>query len=128
MSEPFPAAPVLAVGVDIIEIARIEGTLARHGQRFLRRVYTPEELAYCQGMVARLAARWAAKEATAKALGTGLGDVHWRDIEVVCDGRGAPHLRLHGRASALARDAGIVRLALSISHSREYAVALVVAC
>jgi holo-[acyl-carrier protein] synthase len=129
LSRSFPAAdgPFLAVGVDIIEIARIEKTLARHGERFLRRVYTAGELAHCQGIASRLAARWAAKEAVAKALGTGLGDICWQEIEVACDERGAPQVRLYGRASAQAASMGISHLALSISHSREYAIALVVA-
>jgi holo-[acyl-carrier protein] synthase len=129
LSKPFAAAdaPTLAVGIDIIEIARIEDTLACYGERFLRRVYTAGELAYCRGAPSCLAARWAAKEAVAKALGTGLGEVCWREIEIACNERGAPQVRLHGRASAQAARMGISRLALSISHSREYAVALVVA-
>jgi holo-[acyl-carrier protein] synthase len=129
LSNSFPAAdvPFLAVGVDIVEIARIEKTLSRYGERFLHRVYTAGELEYCQGMPSRLAARWAAKEAVAKALGTGMGDVCWREIEVTGDERGAPRIRLHGRASAQAVRIGIRRLALSISHSRQYAVALAVA-
>jgi holo-[acyl-carrier protein] synthase len=119
--------PALAVGVDIIEITRIEKTLSRYGERFLHRVYTAGELEYCQGMPSRLAARWAAKEAVAKALGTGMSGVCWREIEVTGDERGAPRIRLHGRASAQSVRIGIGRLALSISHSREYAIALVVA-
>ena len=117
----------LTTGVDIIEIARIAGVLARYGHRFLRRVYTPEEIAYCRGRPANLAARFAAKEAAMKALGTGIRGVGWKDIEVVRAESGAPSLRLHGRAKARANRLGVEQMALSLSHSREYAMAMVVA-
>jgi holo-[acyl-carrier protein] synthase len=115
------------IGVDIIEIARVGAAVARHGERFLSRVYTAAEREYCQGSVAALAARWAAKEAAAKALGTGVGDVCWREIEVVCGEQGAPSLRLHGQAKALAAALGITQVAVSLSHSREQAIAVVIA-
>ena len=116
----------LAVGVDIIEIERVAATLRRFGDRFLERVYTPGETAYCRGRAPQLAARFAAKEAVMKALGTGTRGVGWREIEVVRAPSGAPSVRLHGRAAARAANVGIERLALSLSHSRAYAVASVV--
>jgi holo-[acyl-carrier protein] synthase len=115
------------IGVDLVEIRRIHRLLERHGSRFLERVYTPQERDYCQGRVASLAARWAAKESVVKALGCGFGEVSWADIEVLNDGRGAPRLSLHGGASAQADALGLRDWALSLSHSQDYAVAFVVA-
>jgi holo-[acyl-carrier protein] synthase len=111
-------------GVDIIEIERIQTALDRHGQRFLDRIFTPGEQRQCGGRVESLAARFAGKEAVFKALGQ---RVNWRDVEVVGMPGGKPRLELHGRASALAREMGIARWSLSLSHSRDYAVAVVVA-
>ncbi len=116
-----------AVGVDIIEIQRVQRTLTRHGQRFLQRVYTPLEIGYCRGKVSRLASRFAAKEATMKALGTGVRGVRWRDIEVIPNRRGKPLLYLHGGALARAREIGLASAEISLSHSRDYAVAFVIA-
>ena len=113
-------------GVDIIEIWRIKGVLERYGQRFLDRIYTEGEAAYCRGRPPNLAARFAAKEAAMKALGTGLRGVGWKDVEVVRAPGGAPSILLHGRAERRAERLGVTELALSISHSREYAVAFVV--
>jgi len=120
----------LSVGVDIIEIARIARALARFGERFLQRVYTAAEIAYCRGQPARLAARLAAKEAVAKALGVGIlwrEGVHWRDVEVVRDACGKPGICLHGSALQRAQQEGLTHWALSLSHSRDYAVAMAVA-
>jgi holo-[acyl-carrier protein] synthase len=120
----------ISVGIDIIEIERVAGTLIRFGDRFLHRVYTKAEIAYCRGKPARLAARFAAKEAVAKALGVGIfwhGGVYWRDVEVVRDHRGKPGVRLRGRALERAQQEGLTHWALSLSHSRDYAVAMVVA-
>ena len=117
---------MLVTGVDIIEIARIRRVAERHGQRFLQRLYTEEEIAYCRGRAPQLASRFAAKEAVMKALGTGTRGVRWRDIEVVRRGGGAPNVRLHGTALAVAERLGINNLAISLTHSEEYAVALVV--
>jgi len=117
---------MLSTGVDIIEIGRVGRVLERYGQRFLNRVYTPEEIAYCRGRAPNLAARFAAKEATMKALGTGVRGVSWKDIEVVRHESGAPAIRLHGRAKQRAQRLGLQEIALSLSHSREYAVASVV--
>jgi holo-[acyl-carrier protein] synthase len=118
---------VAAVGVDLIEIERVARTVARFGERFLRRVYSERELAYCQGRIASLAARWAAKEAVAKALGTGVGDVSWQEIEVVNDASRCPSIQLHGAAAELAVRLGISGFAISLSHTKEYAAAFVVA-
>lgn len=120
----------VSVGVDIVEIERIARTLARFGERFLRRVYTEAEIAYCRGKPSRLAARFAAKEAVAKALGVGVfwrEGVYWREVEVIRDRRGKPGIRLHGGALERAQQEGLTGWALSLSHSREYAVAMAVA-
>ena len=117
---------MLTTGVDIIEIWRIKGVLERWGQRFLDRIYTEGEIAYCRGRAQNLAARFAAKEAAMKSLGTGVRGVGWRDIEVVRGPGGAPSIKLHGRAFLRAKKLGVRELSLSLSHSREYAVAFVV--
>lgn len=114
------------VGVDIIEISRITQTVKRWGDRFLRRTYTEGELAYCRGRPPQLAARFAAKEAVMKALGTGIRGVGWRDVEVVRARSGAPSIKLHGRGAKVAKRLALSQVALSLSHSREYAVASVV--
>jgi len=111
------------IGVDIIEIERDEGVLARWGPRFLGRIYTEAEIAYCRGRVPELAVRFAGKEAVMKALGTGRRGVSWRDIEILANSRRAPLVFLHGRARRRARRLGMKHLAISLSHSRDYAVA-----
>ncbi len=116
----------LTTGVDIIEISRIGRVLEQYGQRFLRRIFTPGEIEYCRERPPNLAARFAAKEATMKALGTGVRGVGWKDIEVIRASSGAPSIVLHGRAKARAQRLGVQEIALSLSHSREYAVAFVV--
>ena len=118
---------MLACGVDFILVVRIEETIERFGDRFLGRVYTQGELEYCAGRSPSLAARWAAKEAVAKALGVGIGDVMWREIEVVNDRRGAPTLTLHGAAGELAVTRGLNQWAISLTHDDGRAVAMVVA-
>jgi holo-[acyl-carrier protein] synthase len=117
---------MLTTGVDIIEIDRIQAALERWGQRFLNRIYTEGEIAYCRGRPPNLAGRFAAKEAAMKALGTGLRGVGWKDVEVVRGTGGKPSVRLHGRALLRAEKLGVTELALSLSHSRGYAVAFVV--
>jgi holo-[acyl-carrier protein] synthase len=106
--------------------------MERYGQRFLSRVYTPSELAYCAGRVQALAARFAAKEAVSKALGVGMRvmsreGIGFHEAEVVNGDGGRPGVRLHGRAAELAEELGLTHWSLSISHEREYAVAFVVA-
>ena len=117
---------MLVTGVDIIEIHRVGRVAERYGPRFFRRIYTDGELAYCRGRAPQLASRFAAKEATMKALGTGNRGVGWKDIEVVRHESGAPSIKLHGRAERRAQRLGVQEVALSLSHSREYAVAFVV--
>ena len=118
--------PHSAVGVDIIETERVRATLERFGEKFLRRVYSPVEVAFCRRRVHELAARFAAKEAVMKALGTGARGVAWREIEVLPNRRGKPLVYLHGRARERAKRIGLGGLDVSMSHSREYAVAFVV--
>jgi holo-[acyl-carrier protein] synthase len=118
---------MLACGVDFILVVRIEETLERFGMRFLNRVFTEGEQRYSAGRAASLAARWAAKEAAAKALGVGIGDVMFREIEVVNDHRGAPRLALHGAAAELAAVRGLHEWAISLTHDDGRAVAMVVA-
>jgi holo-[acyl-carrier protein] synthase len=123
---------VLGIGTDMIEIARIEHSLARYGDRFLARVYTTGEIAYCRRKVKTsgesFAARFAAKEAGAKALGTGISHgVSWPEFEVTRKPGQRPELVLHGRAAAIATHLGIKRLSLSLTHSRDHAIAVVIA-
>ena len=116
----------LVNGVDIIEIHRVKSIADRYGQRFFKRIYTNNELAYCRGRAPQLASRFAAKEAVMKALGTGIRGVRWRDIEVVRLPGMAPSIKLYGSALVRAENIGINHLSLSLSHSKEYAVASVV--
>lgn len=117
----------LSCGVDLIEVDRIAAVLARWGDRFLTRIYTPGEVAYCRGRVPELAVRFAAKEATSKALGTGIVGIAWREMEVVPDLRGKPTMVLHGKAAKRAAEIGLAQFEVSLSHSREMAIAMVVA-
>jgi holo-[acyl-carrier protein] synthase len=114
-----------AIGVDIIEISRIERVISRWQDSFLKRIYTGEELESCSN-ASSLAARFAAKEAVMKALGIGARGVNWRDIEILTNGDGAPLIRLHGRARERSKEIGIAEFCVTMSHSREYAVAFVV--
>lgn len=117
----------LAVGTDIIEIARIQRTLNDFGDRFLKRVYTERERDWYGTRVNELAARFAAKEATSKALGTGIVGIRWREIEVLPNRRGKPVLILHGQAAERARKLGLTDFSVSLTHSRTDAMAFVVA-
>jgi holo-[acyl-carrier protein] synthase len=118
---------LVAVGVDIIEIARIQRTLHDFGDRFLRKVYTERERERCGGRVSELAARFAAKEATSKALGTGIRGIRWREMEVLANRRGKPVLVLHGGAAERAAQLGLIAFDVSLTHSRTNAMAFVVA-
>jgi holo-[acyl-carrier protein] synthase len=121
---------MLRAGVDLIEVTRIQETIARYGDRFLNRIFTSGELAYGSGKPQSLAARFAAKEAVSKMLGLGLqlsDGVDWLEIEVVSSARGEPSLKLHGRAAARAQELGLGEFALSLSHTRDHAIAFVVA-
>jgi holo-[acyl-carrier protein] synthase len=133
---PGPAgvarAMALSVGVDLVELDRFQRALDRHGQRFLERVYTPDEIRLYRERVPELAARFAAKEAVSKALGVGLRyissqGIGWQEVEVLPDRLGKPGVKLLGRAQALAEEQGLSQWAISLSHSRDSAVAFVVA-
>jgi holo-[acyl-carrier protein] synthase len=117
-------------GIDVVEIGRIQRAIDRFGRRFLDRVYLESEQAYClrkRRSAESFAARFAAKEAAAKALGTGISSgVNWLEIEVVRELSGRPSLRFHGRAAQIAGRLGVVRSALSLTHSSEVAMASVV--
>jgi holo-[acyl-carrier protein] synthase len=121
---------ITGTGVDITEVARIHHAVERFGQRFLRRVFTPEEVRYCmakQNADQRLAARFAAKEAGMKAIGTGLRHgVTWQDVEVVRELGGRPGLQFHGKAAEFAAALGCKRTHLSLSHTAEQAIAFVI--
>jgi len=117
----------VSVGVDLIEHERLIETYQRFGERFLRRVFTDREIAEAEGRISRLMGRFVAKEATAKALGTGIGAVAWREIEVARLNGGKPELRLHGAAAALAAKQGWIAFDLSISDTHRHTIAMVVA-
>jgi len=117
----------LASGIDMIEIARIQRAAERHGDRFYRRFFTQQEIDFCQGRAASLAGRFAVKEAVAKALGTGIGDFDWTDIEVGCDGRGKPELLLHNRAKQMATEQGLGLWSISLTHTETHAMGMAVA-
>ena len=123
---------IVGTGIDVTEVHRIGESIARFGNRFLDRIYTANEQAYCQqkrrSSMESFAARFAAKEACAKALGTGISrGVSWLEIEVVRAAGERPELRLHGRAAVWADRIGATRLSLSLTHTRQIAVASVVA-
>jgi holo-[acyl-carrier protein] synthase len=121
---------VIGIGTDLIEIARIEQSVARYGDRFLERVFTPAEIAYCRrkkNAAESFAARFAAKEAGAKALGTGISHgISWLELEVLREPTGKPTLALTGRAAARAQSIGVTSISLSITHSRTVSLAVVV--
>jgi holo-[acyl-carrier protein] synthase len=121
----------LVTGVDLIELDRVRRLVERYGDRALRRVYTPAELAHCRARVPELAARFAAKEAVAKALGVGLrimarDGINWHDVETLPDPRGKPIVYLHGRAALRAAELHLTKWSISLSHGRDVAVAFVV--
>jgi len=120
---------ILRTGVDLIEIERVRRAIARYGDRFLAKVYTAGELTHCGGRAESLAARFAAKEAAAKALQTGVWrqGIGWTDLEVVRDENGAPSLRLHNAAARLAAASDLHNWSVSLSHDRTHAIAFVVA-
>jgi len=117
----------LRTGVDLIEIERITDILDRRGKKFLERVYTPAEIELCGQKIESFAVRFAAKEAIAKALGCGIGDVSWQEIEILHDQQNAPVLFLHGKATQRAKKLGLTNWSISLSHSRGLAIAFVVA-
>ena len=123
---------MLTTGVDLIEICQVERALDRHGERFLRRVFTQAEIAYSCARPAELAARFAAKEAVAKALGVGVrmmarDGIRWHEAEIIGDHRGKPLVRLSGWAALRAEELGLTQWAVSLSHTKTHAIAFVVA-
>lgn len=116
----------ITTGVDLIEISRIAEVIARHGKHYLERIYTPAELEQCGRRAESLAGRFAAKEAVAKALGSGIGDVTWKEIEILGDDNNAPAISLHGAAKQKADELGLNTWSVSISHSQSHSVAFVV--
>jgi holo-[acyl-carrier protein] synthase len=112
------------LGIDIIKVDRIRASIERFGERFSRRVLTPSEQRYVRMRPETFAGRWAAKEAVSKVLGLGVRGIGWKDIEVERLPTGQPSVRLHGRAAARAEQLGMERVALSISHESDYAVAI----
>jgi holo-[acyl-carrier protein] synthase len=115
----------LAVGIDVILISRVRKVLERHPERFLQRVYTPEEVAFCRGRVHELAARFAAKEAVMKALGTGARGLAWREIEILPNRRGKPLIYLHGDAKKRGETIGLQGVDISLTHEGDLAIAAV---
>ncbi|MBE3577213.1 MAG: holo-ACP synthase [Limnochordales bacterium] len=124
---------IVGLGTDIIEVPRIARAFDRFGERFLRKVYTPEEIAYClrathRGrVVERLAGRFAAKEAVMKSLGCGPGKVPWRSVAILPQKGGPPQVVLSGPAARRAAELGVERLLVSISHQSQWAVATAIA-
>ena len=112
------------LGIDIIKVERIRDTLERFGDRFTQRVLTPSEQRYVRNRPETMAGRWAAKEAVSKVLGLGVRGIGWRDIEIERLPTGQPAVRLHGRAAARAEQLGMGRIAVSITHESEFAVAI----
>lgn len=116
------------IGVDMIEIERVRQAIERYPKRFTARCFTPSEREHCGKLMERFAARFAAKEAVAKALGTGIGcEATWTEIEILSDEKRRPHVILHGAAAQLAGKLGLNSWQVSLSHTHEYAIAFVVA-
>lgn len=118
---------MIAAGVDLVEVGRLRRSIDRFGQRFLSRIFTEQEQRTCAGSAERLAGRFAIKEAVGKALGTGIGDVSWREIEVVNAANGRPELHLHGSAKRIAHEQGLDSWSISLAHTESQAIGLVVA-
>lgn len=118
---------ILRNGVDLIETQRVQQALERHGERFLQRVFTAREIELCRDQISSLAARWAAKEAVAKAFCTGIGDISFQEIEILRGPRSEPVLHLHGAAETLAAESGLTEWSISLSHTETHAIAFVTA-
>ncbi len=121
---------IIGTGVDLCEVHRIKDAITRHGRRFVERVYTEREIAYAErkaNLYERYAARFAAKEAVMKALGTGWrGGIGWRDFEVTNLPSGRPTLSFHGKAAEIAKKLGVENVSLSITHTAVQAMAMVI--
>ncbi|MBE3558711.1 MAG: holo-ACP synthase [Ktedonobacteraceae bacterium] len=122
-----PQGVNIAVGIDIIEVERIRKVYEKHSERFLRRVFSEAEVRQCRGKAARLAGRFAAKEAISKALGTGLHGVAWREMEIVQLRSGRPTVRLYGRAKQRAEQLGLNAFDVSIADLAQFSIAVAVA-
>ncbi len=122
---------IFGIGIDVVEVDRIASAIARHGEPFLAKLFTDAERAYCSGhgkAALHYAARFAAKEAVSKALGTGIGgQAGWLDLEITRDPSGAPKLVLRGNAADFAKKNGISEVQISLTHAREYAAANAIA-
>ena len=122
-----PLVQILGTGIDLVENARIAASIEKFGDRFLHRIFTPGEIAYCSSTakpVPHYAARFAAKEAVSKCFGTGIGkQLGWLDMEVVRDEAGAPHLILHGDGKTLAEQRGVRQVFISLTHTDHHAAA-----
>jgi len=122
---------VFGIGIDVVEVARIASSIERHGEPFLTKIFTPAEREYCESRktpAMHYAARFAAKEAVSKALGTGIGgNAGLHDMEIIHDAKGAPKLRLSGAAEIFAQQHGITEIQISLTHAREYAAANAIA-
>lgn len=117
---------ILKTGIDLIEVERFRSQKPEIRQRFIERVYTEKEREYCGENDQHLAGRFAAKEAVAKALGCGIGEISWQEIEILNDELGAPVLKLHGKAAERAEHLGLTVWSVSITHLKEYAAAVAV--
>jgi holo-[acyl-carrier protein] synthase len=117
---------VVAIGVDIVEIERVESAIKQEGKRFLSRVYTETELRTCQDRPSSLASRFAAKEAVMKVLGAGGIDIAWRDIEILTGNDGRPSVKLYGQALNKAAELNLKEVSVSLSDSKQYAVAVAI--
>jgi holo-[acyl-carrier protein] synthase len=122
---------IAGIGIDIVEISRIERAIGEYGDRFVNRVFTKREIDYCERFAIkaeRYAARFAAKEAARKALGgaTPVVALSWHDVEIISSTEGAPQLQFHGRAAEIAAKLGVIRSHISLSHAQDHAVAFVV--
>jgi holo-[acyl-carrier protein] synthase len=122
---------IVGVGVDIVDISRLERSIAEYGERFINRVFTPGEIEYCERLARkgeRYATRFAAKEAARKAIGaaTPVKALVWREVEIISSTEGAPQLQFHGRAAELVKELRVARAHVSLSHGQDQAVAFVV--
>lgn len=122
---------IYGIGIDVVEVERIESAIHRHGEPFLARLFTRDERNYCEAQkrpALHFAARFAAKEAVSKALGTGIGgEAGWLDLEIVRDAAGAPRLHLSGAAEDFANEKNIAEIQISLTHAKDYAAANAVA-
>ena len=119
--------PEIVTGIDLIEIERFQSAIDRHGDRLLKKIFTPLELSDVGDKPASLAARFAAKEAVAKSLGTGIGPISWQELEIIRADTGQPILQLAGAAAQLASQRGLSNWSISLSHTQIHAVAVAVA-